>query len=333
MQAPNLSVLLPAYNAEATIAEAVESILAQSFVDFELLVIDDGSTDATAAVLSHLRDTRLRLVRQAHAGIAAALNTGLAQARGRFIARMDADDRSHPDRLRLQMEMLAAHPELAAVGCLIELFPADAVRPGMQHYVRWLNSLRTPEGIAHNIFVEMPLLHPSMLLRRDAFTRTGSYRSGPFPEDYELLLRMYAAGLPFGKVPAVLYFWREHPAKLSRTHAAYSPEAFRALKITCLHQTHLRNGRPFRIWGAGRDGRRFCRELQAQGCAPLGFVDIDPRKIGHKIRGLPVLAPEEIPADGALMLVCVGARGARETISRYLQERGWQIGQNFLCAA
>lgn len=330
---PLISVVLPAYNAAATLAEAVESILGQTWQHLELLVIDDGSTDETAARLARFRDSRLRHIRQPHRGLAAALNHGLHLARGELIARMDADDRSHPERLATQFELLRHHPECAAAGCLVEMFPATAVRDGMRRYLAWMNKLRTPEAIRHNLFVEMPLLHPSMLLRAAAIRKAGGYRSGDFPEDYDLLLRLHCAGWQFIKAPAVLYFWREHPERLSRTNPAYRPEAFLAIKVHYLLQTYLHDERPFRIWGAGRDGKRLCRALMQAGRQPVVFLDIDPRKIGQRVYGIPVQHAEAVQEQKELILVCVGAAGARPLIREALHLRGLREGDDFVCLA
>ncbi|MFD1958687.1 glycosyltransferase family 2 protein [Novosphingobium panipatense] len=115
---PRVSVLLPCYNGAAYLEEAVRSILLQTFADFELIVVDDGSTDATADILARMgrRDPRLRVVRQPNGGIVAALNTAIAHARGEYIARMDADDVSFPERFAFQVAWLDAHPATVLVG-------------------------------------------------------------------------------------------------------------------------------------------------------------------------------------------------------------------------
>lgn len=330
-QSPTISVVLPTFNAASFLPAAIDSILNQSYHDFELIVVDDGSVDETARVLSGYRDPRLRVVKQPHRGLVAALNTGLSLARGRYIARMDADDWSHPERLARQLMLLQADPRLAAAGCGVEMFPPASVQAGMQHYLRWLNSQTAPERIARDRYVEMPLLHPSMLFRKEAILQVGGYRQGDFPEDYDLFLRLHYAGWRFAKVPDILFFWREHDQRLSRHHAAYRADAFRRLKAEMLSLHELPPKRRFAIWGAGRDGRRFCRELLAFQRCPKAFIDIDPRKIGRRVYGIPVQSRNELPEDDHLVLVCVGCKGAREEIRGFLLQHGRVEGQNFLC--
>ncbi len=191
--APAISILLPFRDAEATLPECLESIRRQTCGDYELLAVDDGSRDGSAALVEAAarQDARVRLLRLGRVGLVAALNSGLAQARGALVARMDADDLMRPERLAAQRGALEREPDIALVACRVELFPAEEVREGYREYVRWQNGCLTPQQIADNIYVESPLAHPSVMLRREALERLGGYADGPFPEDYELWLRMH----------------------------------------------------------------------------------------------------------------------------------------------
>src|SRR5512134_1504931 len=134
---------MPCYNAAATVDEAVESILTQTNPDFELVTVDDGSTDDTLRRLElwARRDQRVVVHARPHGGLVDAPQAGAAACRAPLVARMDADDRSHPDRLARQAAYLAEHPNVAVVGCLVEGFPAEDVRQGFRLYMEWLNSL------------------------------------------------------------------------------------------------------------------------------------------------------------------------------------------------
>jgi glycosyltransferase involved in cell wall biosynthesis len=180
--------VLPAHNAAGSIARAVRSVLAQTFPDFELIVVDDGSTDATSheAKRAAASDRRLRVLPLEHGGIVRALNAGIASARGRLIARMDADDEMMPRRLEAQAALLAARPDVGVASCLVE-FGGDArAAQGYALHVDWLNALVTPEDIALNRFIESPVAHPSVTFRRELVERHGGYIDAPVPEDYEL---------------------------------------------------------------------------------------------------------------------------------------------------
>ncbi|RCK78200.1 MAG: Glycosyl transferase, group 2 family protein [Candidatus Ozemobacter sibiricus] len=255
---PTTTVLLPVRDGAATLADSLASLVAQTDPDFEVVVVDDGSCDDTPALLAAwaARDPRFRVFRRPATGLVAALQFGLAQARGRFIARLDADDRARPRRLEAQRALLASRPDLGLVSCLVAYHPppgppADSPtdspsnpgppaadppdrleRPsaaglargtppgvGFARYVDWMNSLLTPDDIERERFVESPLAHPSVMFRRALIERYGGYRPGPFPEDYELWLRWLDAGVRMAKVPEVLLDWYDRPARLSRTDA------------------------------------------------------------------------------------------------------------------
>lgn len=340
MTAPTITVLLPVYNAERTVRAAIESILTQTEPDFELLVVDDGSTDGTPAILEALAasDPRMRLVRQANAGIASALNAGLALARGRYVARMDADDLSLPTRLERQRATLDAHPEVGLVSCLVAHHAPDGQEAtGYAWHVDWLNQLVTPEAIARARFVESPIAHPSVMFRSALVDAHGGYREGPFPEDYELWLRWLEAGVSFTKVPEALLVWRDEPGRLSRTHPAYSVEAFYALKARYLARwlaEHNPRHPELVIWGAGKTSKQRAEKLTAHGCVITGYVDIDPSRQGRTAYGRPIYAPEAITGpDFGFVVSYVGARGAGALIRARLEASGYEEGRHFLLGA
>ncbi len=333
MPAPTVSVVMPVFNAAPTLDEAIASVVAQTLADFELLAVDDGSTDGSVERLRAVAstDARVRVLARPHQGIVGALNGGIAAATAPYVARMDADDVCLPRRLREQVAWLDAHPDLAGVGCRVECFPPDAVTDGMRHYLAWLNGLVDPDAIAREIFVESPLAHPSVMLRRDVLAAVGGYRDGPFPEDYDLWLRLHAAGHRLGKVPEVLLGWRERGGRLTRTDPRYSADAFRRLKLSHL-DAFLRGRREVQICGAGPDAKAWGRLLAEAGIPVLRHFDVDPRKIGGRVAGrVPVLdwrlaaAHRDVP-----MLCAVGVKGRRPVIRLELDALGFREGVDYL---
>ena len=250
---PAVSVLLPCYNAEQTIDETLHSLARQSLTDFEVLAVDDGSGDATRVKLEiwSERDPRFRVIPQEHAGVIVAANAGLAACTAPYIARMDADDRAHPERLAQQASYLADHPEVAVVSSLVRAFPDADVRTGYRIYIKWLNSLVTDEDIRREMFVESPLANPSIMIRRTWLEKMGGYHEYGWPEDYDLWLRMYLAGAKFAKIPQVLLEWRDHPERITRTDGRYSVENFLRAKAHYLARGPLRDRNAVIIWGAG----------------------------------------------------------------------------------
>jgi len=340
MSAPAVSVLLPCRNAAPTLDEALRSIAGQSLSDFELIAIDDGSTDGTAERLTAwaVQDPRLRLLRIEPRGIIAALNAGLAACQAPVIARMDADDIAEPERLQQQLDLLRARPDIAAAGCLVAGYPPDLLAEGFRVYIEWQNRLIEPAAIGREIFIESPLVHSSMVIRREWLERVGGYQERGWAEDYDLWLRMHLAGARFAKVPAVLLHWRDHPRRLTRTDPRYSVENFLRAKSHYLLQGPLRERDAVIIWGAGQMGRRLAKHLQRGGAPLTAFIDIDPRKLGRQRQGRPIVAPEALPElwqqhRMAVLLACVGSRGARQLIRDRLEAAGLREGSDWWAAA
>jgi len=316
---PVIGVLLPFRDAAATLEEAVRSLLTE---DVEIVAIDDGSRDGGAARLP--RDPRVRWVRTEGVGIARALAIGLEHTSAPLIARMDGDDISLPGRFAAQLAAL--RDDVSLVATRVEAFPE--VGEGLRRYVAWMNEALTPEDHAREIFVESPICHPSVLMRRDALEAVGGYRDVDGPEDYDLWLRLHSHGHRFVKVPEVFLKWRHHAQRATIVDPRYALERFTATKAP--HLARWLNGRRFAIWGAGPTGKRLARALEPHGARPDRFIDIDPTK--REARGVPVVSPDTITRDDVI-LAAVGARGARDEIRADLRRRGLIECENFVCAS
>lgn len=331
---PSVSIVMPFRDAAETLPACLTSIAAQTRRDWELLAIDDGSTDSSAALVraAATEDARIRLLSPGRVGLVAALNLGLAEARAPLVARMDADDVMAPERLALQRDHLARHEEVVLVACQVRLFPDDAIRDGFREYARWQNACLTAEDVAAEIYVESPFAHPSVMFRRDVVVAAGGYRDGDFPEDYELWLRMHAGGHRMEKLPRVLLDWRESSARFSRTDPRYGRDAFDRLRAACISRDERMSGdRPIVFWGAGRRTRRRARHLVARGVTPAAYVDIDPKKIGRTIDGAQVHPPEWLDREPRpFVLAWVASHGARELIAAKLAELGYRRGEDWL---
>jgi hypothetical protein len=283
----------------------------------------------------------------ARAGLMAALDTGLAAARGEFVARMDADDESHPERLAEQVALLRARPELGLASCLVEFGGDRVANAGYALHVDWLNALVEPAELALNRFVESPLAHPSVMFRRELVAQHGGYRDGDFPEDYELWLRWIDAGVRMAKVPRTLLTWHDPAGRLSRTDGRYDPEKFFRVKAEWIAREmdrvlRARSGRAterpahLHVWGAGRPTRKRAARREAHGLRIAGYIDVDPKKATGALggTGVPVIGPERIPPPGEVFVLgYVSSRGARKSIRPALTRRGFVEGRDFLMCA
>jgi glycosyltransferase involved in cell wall biosynthesis len=232
--APAVSVVLPFWNARETLGEAVESVLRQTWTDFELLLLDDGSDDGSTVLVTAIRDARVRLVRSSrHRGYAVLLNEGIAEARGEFIARMDADDVCHPARFARQIRLLRGTPDLAVCGTWARRF--DATGP--------LEKIRLPpehDDIACLALHAAPFVHPSVMFRREALPQDAeAYDASYSPaEDYHLWTRLLKDRRG-ANIPKVLLDYRASPGQASRVMAPEKIVAGAAIRRMQLERLDL----------------------------------------------------------------------------------------------
>jgi len=220
-----ISVVMPVYNSAAYVAHAIESVLMQSFDHFELIIVDDGSTDNTCALVEAFSDKRIKLLRNGHDFIAS-LNMGMNAAQGKYIARMDADDLMHTDRLRVQHAIMSKHPEITVCGTWAATFGDNAVHAGM---------LGTAKGM-----IDMPLLnllqgnfifHPTSMLRVDFFKQQSlCYERYPYAEDYKLWVEIAKRGGRFYVESQPLLYYRVSETQVSSVHASEQEEAAQKIK-------------------------------------------------------------------------------------------------------
>jgi glycosyltransferase involved in cell wall biosynthesis len=323
---PLISVLLPVFDTADTLGACLRSIQRQTEPHWQCVIVDDGSGDHSRAIAARFaaEDRRFRVVPHAtacrHQGLVAALNRGLDHCSAPYVARMDADDVMHRERLRAQRRALDRHPSWAAVGCHVRLFPRDGLTDGLRRYEQWLNSIDSPDRLRREVFVECPLAHPSLMLRREPLLAL-RYRNRGWAEDYDLVLRLLAAGHDLGVVRRRLLSWRDSPGRLWRTDPAYQVERFTECKAHFLARTFLADADRYVLWGYGETGRLLRRALLTHGKRPSHIVELHPGRLGQRIHGAPVIPPAALAAlRGAPVVVSVAGEVARNQIRALLDD-------------
>lgn len=331
-----VSVLLPAFDAAETVGACLRSLVRQTLDDWECVFVDDGSRDGTLRVARRAvgSDPRFRFLERGHEGLVGALRTGLAACRGRYVARMDADDVAHRDRFRLQIAALERNPTWAACGTHVRIFPRAGLGKGRREYERWLGSLGSATDVRRDRFVECPVAHPTIVARRDVLDEAGGYHDDGLPEDYDLVLRLLESGHDVGVVARRLLLWRDHDRRLSRTSPVYAQERFVALKARFLARGFLARSDDYVLCGYGSTGKALRRALAAHGKHPKTIVDIDPRRIGRNSEGSPIIPPEAFrPTAARPLLVSVARAPGRTRARRWLDSLGLVDGRDYLCTA
>jgi glycosyltransferase involved in cell wall biosynthesis len=329
---PEVSVNLPFFNAEKTIESATKSILNQSFQDFELLLIDNNSNDKSFPIAENLAksDSRIRILKEEKQGVAHAMNCGLKNARGKFLARMDADDISMPCRLEKQIQFLNENPNVDFIGSNVNYVPHNKNTAGFKRFVNWTNSFHSSEEISLNRFIEIPIINPTILFRKEVSEKLGGCIDGDFPEDYEMQLRYLEAGIKMTKLDEPLLEWHDYSTRLTRTDERYSTEAFFKTKAIYFKSWSEQNN-PFHpniwVWGAGRKTRQRAKLLENEGIKIDGFIDVVKDKTTQK----KIIHFEKIPKPGKIFVVSMVTNyGARKQIKEFLLNKNYVEGENFI---
>ena len=332
---PAVSILMPVFNAADTLHECIDSILAQSLQDIELIAVNDFSTDGSLEILKSFQDQRIKIIDNADKGIVAALNQGLAFCRSEYVARMDADDVMYPQRLERQLAAMIADPSITLCATQARKFPEDIIMAGYAEYMRWQNACLSMQDIANQIYIESPFAHPSVMFRKSRIEALGGYFDGDFPEDYELWLRLFHAGETMVKLDQVLIDWRESEGRLSRTCDRYAGIAFERLRAEYLAKDKRLKRRTVVFWGAGRKTRQRAMQLIERGIRPSAWIDIDPNKIGNSYHDAETYLPEWLVEQDnkPFVLNYVRNHGARDYCRAFLEEAGYVMGEDYLDVA
>jgi glycosyltransferase involved in cell wall biosynthesis len=376
-KSPQVSVVMPCYNSSATLGRAIDSILSQSFSDFELILTDDGSNDNTLDIIKEYakHDNRISFYAIAHQGVVAAANFAAEQSSGYLIARMDSDDFMHPERLELQKAEFNKDSDLGLLGTQVRAVENSAcnvlfsyyrtddisfeknspaadtdffsiisagaknkISDGLNRYIEWQNSCLTHDQISDGLYFELSIANPTIMIRRNIWQKSGGYRAGDFPEDYEFLFRLNRLGVRMRKLPIILHDWTDSDSRLTRTDKRYSQDAFDSVRYkylsddprVCLHDRN--HSRKLVFWGAGKNTRRRSDLLIAYGIQPDIYIDVDPAKIGKAYSGIPVYEPEILnnKAKEFFVLDFVRNHGAKNQIHKFLKAAGFIPGRDYL---
>ena len=328
-----VSVVLPAYNASKTITRAVDSILAQEYTGWELIIVNDGSTDSTLSDLQAYQCPRVSLHSIPHGGIARALNFGIKISKGRHIARMDADDVCHPSRLGEQVQFLEQHPEIGLVSSCVQYRGERYNQFGYAYYVDSINAIVDENEIYNKRFTEAPFPHPSVMFRKSLFYQHGGYQKGPLPEDFELWLRWFHRGVRMHKLAKNLLTWHDDTHRLSRTHPNYTMGNFFRIKARYFKKWYIQNqpkGPKLWVFGAGKDVNKRTRHFEEEGLRIERFIDVKHKSLTSKF-----IHYEDIPqADGSLLILSmVSDRQGKLKIMDFLLNKGYKEGSTFFMMA
>ena len=333
---PQVSVLLPVRQWHDNTLQAITSILQQSLSSLELLIIGHQDVHGLASQLP--ADSRIKLVARDAPGIVGALNTGLAKARGEYIARMDDDDIAYPTRLVRQLELLQHEVQLCAtrVRFIDQNNSTEQIGEGNQRYENWLNTLTNDQEIRRACHIECPMPHPTWMAHRNVWQQIGPYRQTDGPEDYDWVLRAYLHNIRMGKPHEVLLDWREHANRLTHKDRRYRREAFVQCSARALVDprsgSRLAEGRGVWLCGTGRHARQWHDALESQSVTVRGFVDVHRHGPERSKRGKSVISYQQLPGlrHDNLVIGALTQQSARHQLRQFFAACGWLADQEYV---
>ena len=329
-----ISILLPVYNTAPFLGECLGSILAQTEQHWELLAVDDFSTDDSRSILEDYAkmDARIRVLYKNESpqkGIAPSLRLAFRQATGQLITRMDSDDRMLPEKLAALKNLLVENGNGHVATGLVEYFSAEGTGAGYRRYARWLNEVAMSGTHAANAYRECVVPSPCWMAWRQDLEAISAFQDDIYPEDYDLCFRFLRAGFKILSVPQVLHQWRDWPQRTSRNDERYRDISFPGLKADWFARMDYDGSRPLVLWGAGRKGKRLARLFLDKGM-PFHWVCDNAGKWGKKIARVTMESFEIIPAQpNPQIIVAVAAPDGQRTILDFLKKYGLVAGKDY----
>jgi glycosyltransferase involved in cell wall biosynthesis len=324
MHNPLVSILTPFKNVSPYLEDCLISIQKQTYTNWELLIIDDHSTDNSFAIVEAYaeKDMRIKLFKNGASGIISALRLAFKNSNGTYITRMDSDDIMMPDKLESMVNQLQTHGKNHVALGLVNYFSDEGISNGYAKYENWLNKLTLTGSNYSEIYKECVIASPCWMLHREDLQVCGAFNPNRYPEDYDLTFRFYERGfkcIPNGKL---LHHWRDYSTRTSRTHEHYAQNYFLDIKLHYFLKLDFDTSRPLAIWGAGFKGKTIAKSL-IEKQIEFHWICDNPKKIGKDIYGKIVLPFEDLKSiKNAQTIVTVANEEEQKNIVAYFNDLG-----------
>ena len=323
---------MPFRNTAEYLPECIASIVGQSYPHWELLAVDDHSSDMGPSLIRSKvqEEPRITLLKNEGKGIIEALRTALRASSGSLVTRMDSDDVMVTDKLAVMQEDL----EVAGRGHIalgkVRYFSSVGISSGYRRYETWLNRLIQKGSNFEERYKECVIPSPCWMVYRKDLDVCGGFDPDRYPEDYDLAFRMYASGFKCLPCDQVLHYWRDYPTRTSRTSSNYADNTFLELKVHYFLRLDRDASSALFLWGAGNKGKTVARLLLAHNC-DFEWVCDNPKKIGKKIYGQEMKSYETILKSNAKpqSIITVANAGAQRQIRQYLNTRYFTEGVDY----
>lgn len=294
MRQPLISILIPFKNTSIYLNECLQSIINQTYTNWELLIVDDNSTDNSYAIVKKFaeKDLRIKLFKNDGKGIIEALRLAFKMSKGSLITRMDSDDIMASNKLEVLSEKLMNLGKGHVAIGLIKYFSKNGIGNGYAKYETWLNNLTQKGSNYNDIYKECVIPSPCWMVYRSDFLACDAFYPNKYPEDYDLAFRFYLQGLKCIPCNNVLHFWRDYPVRASRTDKNYAQNHFLEIKLHYFLKLHHTSTRPLIVWGAGQKGKFVANYLFKKNI-PFYWMCNNSKKIGKDIYQQKLLSTQE----------------------------------------
>ncbi len=321
MQQPLISILVPFKNTEAYIGECLDSITAQTYNNWELVIVNDNSEDSSYTIVKGYanNDKRVKLLNSPGNGIIEALRYAYSNSKGEFITRMDSDDIMTPKKLEILIKSLLEFGKGHVALGQVHYFSEKGIGAGYKYYEEWLNSLTKSGTNFSEIYKECVIPSPCWMLHRNDLDLIEAFKPDRYPEDYDLAFRCYSKGIKCIPCNSVLHHWRDYDHRTSRTHEHYAQNHFIDIKLHYFLKLNFDSTRPLAIWGAGNKGKTIAK-LLIEKKIPFFWICDNPNKIGKDIYGKYLLDFNYLEQlDNPQSIITVANSQAQLEIKRYMQ--------------
>ncbi len=321
-----ISVLIPFKNTSEFLSDCITSIIDQTYTNWELIIVDDNSTDMSYSIVENYAktDSRIKLFKTTGQGIIEALRMALSKSKGELITRMDSDDIMTPNKLEVMTGKLVKHGRGHLAVGQVKYFSEGGIGDGFAKYEKWLNSL-TKTGVNYSeIYKECVIPSPCWMVYKEDLIACDAFNPNSYPEDYDLAFRFYKHGLKCIPCDTVLHHWRDYEIRTSRTHEHYAENHFTALKLHYFLELEYSKEKQLTIWGAGNKGKILAKALIQIGI-PFHWICDNPNKIGRDIYGQ-ILKPFSFleTVKNPQSIITVANIDAQEFIKSYLKQQQMQ---------
>ncbi|WP_299886501.1 glycosyltransferase family 2 protein [uncultured Lacinutrix sp.] len=326
MQQPLISILIPFKNTQEFLEECINSIIYQSYTNWELLIVDDHSNDESYNIVSSFskKDSRIILLKNDGSGIINALKLAFSKSTGHFITRMDSDDIMPVDKLKILSNNLLKYGKRHVATGLVSYFSKEGISDGYRKYENWLNKLTIKGNNYTEIYKECVIPSPCWMLYRDDLIEIDAFNSKRYPEDYDLTFRFYEASYKVIPCNEILHYWRDYGTRASRTDNNYAENSFIDIKLHYFLKLNYNTKRPLVIWGAGKKGKTIAKKLNELNIKFHWICD-NPKKIGKHIYNIEMKPFQYLERlESPQSIVSVANAGEQEIIKHYFRSQNME---------